>query len=57
MSFDNWVVTIAVERRVNQASEPWWMKRGCAQAKSDRRLRSRLPSPPQPETTILMRMR
>ena len=48
------VVTLPVERRVNQASEPsWeepWMRTG-----EERRLRSRLPSPPQPDTTILMR--
>ena len=52
MSFDNSIVTLAVERRLSQASGPlWdeaWMRMG-----EERRLSSRLPSPPQPETTIL----
>ena len=49
-----WVLTLAVERRVSQASGPLrdeaWMRTG-----EERRLRSRLPSPSLPETTILMR--
>ena len=53
MSFDNSVVTLAAERRVSQASGPLWVEawmRTC----DERRLRSRLRSPQQPET-ILMR--
>ena len=45
-------MTLAVERRVSRASESlWdeaWMRTG-----EERRQRSRLPSPTQPETTIL----
>ena len=52
MPFDNMVVTLALESRVIQASGPlWdeaWMRTG-----EERRLRSRLPSPPQPDQVEL----
>ena len=53
ISFDIiWVVTLAVERRVSQASgtlrDEAWMRTG-----EERRLRSRLPLPPQPDEVKL----